>query len=110
MFQPRSGQVATYAIPDRQTATVAHDAVLWERGLFVPRVLLAVIGAALLGRDRRWSDLAVFLGLFVAAYASAHLAIEVQPRYRMLAMPAVFALSGPGWAWLTGQRRRPFDR
>ncbi|MDR0627921.1 MAG: hypothetical protein LBG11_11830 [Bifidobacteriaceae bacterium] len=42
----------------------------------------------------------------VAAYALIHLAVEVQPRYRYLAMPALFALGAPTRAWLTGSWRR----
>ncbi|MDR2565994.1 MAG: glycosyltransferase family 39 protein [Bifidobacteriaceae bacterium] len=95
-----------YAIPDKHLFTVAHYSVLLERGVFLPAVLLAAAGVFALNRDRRWSRLAVFLALFVSAYALVHLAIEVQPRYRYLAMPAIFALTGPAWSWLTGERRR----
>jgi hypothetical protein len=38
--------------------------------------------------------------LVVVAYAVLHLAIEVQPRYRYLAMPPIFALTAPAWACL----------
>ncbi|MDR1442133.1 MAG: hypothetical protein LBJ02_07085 [Bifidobacteriaceae bacterium] len=95
-----------HEVPDRHKFTVAHYSVLFERGLFVPVVLAAALGVALISRGRRWNEVALFLGLLVAAYAAAHLAIEVQPRYRYPVMPAIFALTSPLWAGLTRDRAR----
>jgi hypothetical protein len=91
-----------YKVPDSRAYTIGHYLVLGERGLFLPIVLMAATGIVLLNRQRRWTYLATFLACFVAAYAVIHLAIEVQPRYRYLVMPAIFALAAPTWAWLSG--------
>jgi hypothetical protein len=106
MFWPQLSSQGVYAMPDRQSATVAHYLVRWERALFLPTVLLAAMGGLMLTRQRRWDYLAAFLGCFVIAFVAAHLVIEVQPRYRYLAMPAIFCLTGPVWAWATSHRKR----
>ncbi|MDR0592279.1 MAG: hypothetical protein LBG60_03270 [Bifidobacteriaceae bacterium] len=95
-----------YQVPSAQAFTLGHYLVLGERGAFLPAVLLAAAGVGLLGRRRRWGALAAFAACLVAAYALVHLAIEVQPRYRYLVMPAVFALTAPAWDWLAGWPRR----
>jgi hypothetical protein len=116
-FWPQPDYQSVYAIPDKHSTTVAHYLVLIERGVFLPAVAVSGIGAVLLLSRRRWPSpprlpsLAVFLSLFVVAYACVHLVIEVQPRYRYLAMPAILALTGPAWQWLItrrpGRARRP---
>jgi hypothetical protein len=98
-----------YELPDPQTATLAHYLVLLERGFFVPAVLLAAIGVLLLHRGHRWNYISTFLCCFFAAYCLVHLAIEVQPRYRYLAMPAIYALTAPTWAVISGQRQQTPD-
>jgi hypothetical protein len=104
MFWPQLADQPIYRVPDARRADVARYLVLGERGLFLRVVLLAAWGVALTNRERAWGRLAVFLGCFVAAYALVHLAIEAQPRYRYLVMPAVFALTGPAWTALLAAR------
>ncbi|MDR1189802.1 MAG: hypothetical protein LBK95_20510 [Bifidobacteriaceae bacterium] len=106
MFWPQLGGAPYHEVPNGKQFPAAHGLVLLERGLFLPAVLMAALGAAMISRQRRWGAAATFLGCLVAAYALVHLAIEVQPRYRYLAMPAIFALTGPAWSWLAGCRRR----
>jgi hypothetical protein len=103
-FNPQLTSAPLYAIPDPETATTAHVMILGERGLFLPVVLLAAWGVVLLNRDRRWGRLALFLALLVTVYFTAHLVIEVLPRYRYLPMPAVFALAAPALGRLAGKR------
>jgi hypothetical protein len=94
--------------PTPATSFARAGLVLLERGLFLPIVIMA--GWATIMNRRSWSVLATALACFVAAYALMHLAIEVQPRYRYLAMPALFALGAPAWARLMGGTRRSRDR
>ncbi|MDR2454556.1 MAG: glycosyltransferase family 39 protein [Bifidobacteriaceae bacterium] len=104
-FWPQVQGIGLYEVPDSDRLTTAHYSVVLERGGFLPAVVAAAWGVLLINRRRQWGRLAAFLGLFIAAYALVHLAIEVQPRYRYLAMPAIFALGGPAWAWATRWRR-----
>ncbi|MDR1187924.1 MAG: glycosyltransferase family 39 protein [Bifidobacteriaceae bacterium] len=104
LYWPQFGASDQYRLPDSRTYTLGHYLVLGERGVFLPIILMAAWGVVLLNRDRRWGALATFLACFVAGYALIHLAIEVQPRYRYLFMPAVFCLAAPAWACLTRLR------
>jgi hypothetical protein len=103
-FNPGLAEEPTYAVPDSGTAPTAYWLVAMERGFFLPAVLLAAAGVIALSRGRRWGAVAIFLACLLVAYATVHLVVEVQPRYRYAIMPAIFALGAPAWARLAGWR------
>jgi hypothetical protein len=106
-FWPELQSSSPYQLPDATRNTWAYVMVAGERGLFLPVVMLAVAGVARLRTGRVWSHLAAFLACLVVVYALVHLVIEVQPRYRYLVMPAIFALGAPAWASLPGAGKTP---
>ncbi|MDR0627049.1 MAG: hypothetical protein LBG11_07290 [Bifidobacteriaceae bacterium] len=105
LYWPSFSSHYRYEVPSSGEFSWGHYLVLAERGLFLPIVILAAADVWLINRRRHWTALAAFLACFVIAFAAIHLVIEVQPRYRYLVMPAVFALTSPTWAWLTTRRR-----
>ncbi len=71
-----------------------------ERAAFLLTAALAAYGCVMLLR-RGAGPSGLLLMCLVAANFLCYLVIEIQPRYRMFIMPAVFALSAAGY----GQER-----
>jgi hypothetical protein len=100
-FYPALEGTSLYGMPNAKTATAAYLMGGVDRGIFLPIVLLAAWGVCLIHRQRRWGEIAAFLGCLIAVYFLTHLVIETLPRYRYLVSPAIFMLGAPAWAWLT---------
>jgi hypothetical protein len=105
-FNPQLAEMPLTGIPQARTDTLAYLMVAAERGLFLPVVILAGLGAARLAWRRRWGRAALFCACFIVAYAAIHLVIEAQPRYRYPVMPAIFALTAPACAAVADPARR----
>jgi hypothetical protein len=98
----------TYDLPDDLFA-LHHlgpswtDSLLWRPQVLLVVLPLAVLGAVVLPRDRRWALLVAF-ALANALFYSPYYFTAQHPRFLFASLPSLFVLTAAGVGALTGSR------